>query len=61
MNLLVSPPPSFFWTICDFYQSSYHCKVMNIVDDFNNNNIVSGKGPEFKWQKKVYICLLQET
>lgn len=28
---------------------------MNNVDDFNNNNIVAGNGPEFKWQKKVYI------
>lgn len=49
----------FFSCTAVFYQSSYHCKViLNNFDDFNN--ILAGKGPEFKWQKSIY-CLLQET
>lgn len=43
-----------------FYQSSYNCKVIIVLMISVIITFVSGKGPEFKWQKSIY-CLLQET
>lgn len=44
-----------------FYQSSYNCKVIIVLMISVIITFVSGKGPEFKWQKKYILSVTRNV